>query len=255
VAPSSRPAGGVFSGFGVSSSFEADLESPTFLFFRETSVAGDFFFADFGFGVGVCRRFDFDDEAPRSGVLCGTGDPSSSLSDSFAAFALRGGGDSSVSGDSLWSLTDPSLEVFAFGVGDFFFVEDESVVFRDSSCASFACGIAVGGFSALPWAGCFFFDLSFDAIGLGDFFGFACAEAVVSEVSLLPLFSSSATCARRRLPTIAPEASAVASQMRKRTTATDRNRARGVINQIVKKVKRITNPERNYPFVLIFLIL
>jgi hypothetical protein len=43
--------------------------------------------------------------------------------------------------------------------------------------------------------------------------------------------------------------------MRKRTTATDRNRARGVINQIVKKVKRITNPERNYPFVLIFLIL
>jgi hypothetical protein len=180
--------------------------------------------------VGVCRRFDFDDEPPRSGVLRGPGDASSALSDFFASFALRAAGDSPVSGESLSSLTDSFLAAFAFGVGDFFSVENESAFFRDSSCASFACGIAAGGFSALPWAGCFFFDLSFDAIGLGDFFGFASAEAVVSGDSSLRFFSSSATCARRRVPTIAPKASAVASQMRKRTTATDRNRARDAIN-------------------------
>jgi hypothetical protein len=39
---------------------------------------------------------------------------------------------------------------------------------------------------------------------------------------------------------ITPETSAVVSQMRKRTTATERNRARDAINQIVKKVKRVT---------------
>jgi hypothetical protein len=39
---------------------------------------------------------------------------------------------------------------------------------------------------------------------------------------------------------IAPTASAVATQMRKRTTATERNRARDAINGIVKKVNRDT---------------
>ena len=86
-------------------------------------------------------------------------------------------------------------------------------------------------------ASCFFFDLSLDAFanGLGDFFGFGDGEAAIRSDSSRRLFSSSPTCARRRLPTIAPEASAVASQMRKRTTATDRNRARDAINAIVKK--------------------
>jgi hypothetical protein len=42
--------------------------------------------------------------------------------------------------------------------------------------------------------------------------------------------SSLLTCARRRLPTIALSANAVASQRRKRTTAAERNRARGAIN-------------------------
>ena len=54
------------------------------------------------------------------------------------------------------------------------------------------------------------------------------------------LFSSSSTCAKRRLPRITPETSAVVSQMRKHTTATERNRARDAINQFVKKVKRLT---------------
>jgi hypothetical protein len=49
---------------------------------------------------------------------------------------------------------------------------------------------------------------------------------------------------------IAPRASAVASQMRKRTTATERNRARDAINGIVKKVNRITKVDRLFLFSL-----
>ncbi len=40
---------------------------------------------------------------------------------------------------------------------------------------------------------------------------------------------------------ITPETNAVVSQTRKRTTATERNRARDAINQFVKKVKRIAS--------------
>jgi hypothetical protein len=58
AARSSARGGGVFSGFGISSSFRADLDFPAFLVLRETSFSWDFF--DFGFGVGVWRRFDFD---------------------------------------------------------------------------------------------------------------------------------------------------------------------------------------------------
>src|SRR5262249_28480511 len=118
------------------------------------------------------------------------------------------------------------------GVGDFF--SEGSGFFCDSSFANFAWGIAVGAFSGAPEARCFFPDLSLDAFvtGLGDFLGFGDGDACVSicSDSARRLFSSSATCARSRLPTIAPEASAVASQMRKRTTATERNRARDAIN-------------------------
>jgi hypothetical protein len=68
--------------------------------------------------------------------------------------------------------------------------------------------------------------------GVGDFRGFG-EEAecvwVVSDCSSRS-FCSSVTCARRRPVTIAPIASAVANQMRKRATATERNRARGAIN-------------------------
>ena len=50
---------------------------------------------------------------------------------------------------------------------------------------------------------------------------------------------SSSTCAESRLPRITPETNAVVSQTRKGTTATERNRARDAINQIVKKVIRV----------------
>ena len=80
--------------------------------------------------------------------------------------------------------------------------------------------------------------------GLGVFFGFgedAACDSLVSDLS--PRFCcSSLTCARRRPVMIAPTASAVASQMRKRTTATERNRARGAINayssDLLKKLQR-----------------
>jgi hypothetical protein len=58
------------------------------------------------------------------------------------------------------------------------------------------------------------------------------------------------------LPTIAPEASAVASQMRKRTTATERIRARDAINPecfrvngiVEKKLKGYKVKEGNHLF-------
>jgi hypothetical protein len=125
AARSSARGGGVFSGFGVSSSFRADLDFPAFLVLRETSFSWDFF--DFGFGVGVWRRFDFD-ETLGSGVSRGVGFgvTSSSSSDSFASFALRGRGDSCAS--ALSSLVDSSFAAFALGM----------VFFCDSSFANFA---------------------------------------------------------------------------------------------------------------------
>ena len=156
---------GVFPGFGVSSSFRADSDLPVFLAFFAVSFSCDFFFAAFGFGVGVCRRFDLG-EVVGSGVSPGVADD----------------GVSSVSSD-----------FFPF--------------FADLAVARFAAG-------------------------LGVFFGFgedAARDSLVSDLS--PRFCcSSVTCARRRPVMIAPTARTVASQMRKRTTATERNRARGTIN-------------------------
>jgi hypothetical protein len=139
VARSSAGGGGVFSGFGVSSSFRADLDFPAFLVLRETSFSWDFF--DFGFGVGVWRRFDFD-EARGSGVSrgVGLGVASSSSSDFLASFSLRGRAESCASCDSLSSLVDSSFAAFALGigVGDFFAFGEGSVFFCDSSFANFA---------------------------------------------------------------------------------------------------------------------
>ena len=94
---------------------------------------------------------------------------------------------------------------FAIGLGDFSGAGEVSV----SSFDLFDTGFAL-------------------AIGLGDFSG--AGEKLCSlwrfftDCSLL-LVSSSLTCARRTLPTIAPSANAVASQRRKRTTAAERSRA------------------------------
>jgi hypothetical protein len=79
---------GVFPGFGVSSSFRADSDLPVFSVSFAVSFSCDFFFAAFGFGVGVCRRFDLG-EAVGSGVSRGVADGvvSSVSSDFFSLFA------------------------------------------------------------------------------------------------------------------------------------------------------------------------
>jgi hypothetical protein len=125
-------------------------------------------------------------------------------------------------------------------------VTEASVSLLDSSVARFALGIGLGDFSGVGDALRFFLDLLPAALVLatvfGDFFGVGDEEARVScwlFPDSSPDFSSSLlTCPRRRVPAIAPSATAVASQRRKRTTAADRNRARDAINGIVKKVKK-----------------
>ncbi len=52
---------------------------------------------------------------------------------------------------------------------------------------------------------------------------------------------------------ITPETSAGVTQMRKRTTATERNRARDAINQIVKKVKTVTKLKGSHRFLFNYL--
>jgi len=66
--------------------------------------------------------------------------------------------------------------------------------------------------------------------GVGDFFGFGVDAECVSVSSDWSRRFPSLTWAQRRPATNAPNASAVASQMRNRTTATERNRARDAIN-------------------------
>jgi hypothetical protein len=207
---SSARAAGVFCGFGVSSSSRACFAFSAFFDLRAVCFPGDFF-AAFGLGVGVWRRFDFDD-ALGSGVSRGVGDATGSSSSlDFSLVALRS----------------------APGLGDFFGVTEASASLPDLSFASFALGIAVGALSGVAEVRCFLADLlvAVFALGVGDFFGLA-DEALVSidSDSSRRLFCSSLTCALRRPVMIAPTASAVASQMRERTTATERNRARDAIN-------------------------
>ena len=101
------------------------------------------------------------------------------------------------------------------------------------SLANFAFGIAVAVSSGVGDARCFFVDLlvALFAPGLGDFFGLGEGVACVSlrVVSSREPFCSSLTCAQRKPATIAPTASA--AQMRKRTTATESNRARDAIKR------------------------
>ena len=58
VRVSSTCGAGVFRGLGVSS-FRADFDSALFFALSDVFFAPDFFFAVFGFGVGVWRRFVF----------------------------------------------------------------------------------------------------------------------------------------------------------------------------------------------------
>ncbi len=216
-----------------------------FLVFRAVSFSLDFFFVVFGLGVGVWRRFDFD-EPLGSGVSRGVADgvvPSGSP-DSLADVVLRLFGDSCGPGDPLLFSLAPFFAVFLLklGPGDFFGVGEASSSVCAFSDANLARGIAVDASSGVAEACCLFADLLFApfAFGVGDFLGRDEALASLDSDSSRRLFCSSPTCARRTPVMIAPTASAVATQMRKRTTATERNRARDAINGIVKKVNRDT---------------
>ena len=94
---------------------------------------------------------------------------------------------------------------FAIGLCDFSGVGDVSVSSFDLLDTGFALAIGLGDFSGAGEKLC----------ALWRFF---------TDCSPLPV-STSLTCARRTLPTIAPSANAVASQRRKRTTAAERSRA------------------------------
>jgi hypothetical protein len=93
-----------------------------------------------------------------------------------------------------------------------------------SSCADFdfALFFAVFGFGVGVW--CRF------PFGVGDFFGFGVDAECASVSSDWSRRFPSLTWPQRRPATNALNASAVASQMRNRTTATERNRARDAIN-------------------------
>jgi hypothetical protein len=158
--PCSTRGVGVFAGFGVSSSFRASLDFPVFLILRAVSFSRDFFFADFGLGVGVWCRFDFG-EALASGVSRGVG------------FGVG---------------SSPSLDFaldFEIGLGDFFALAEGSGSFFDSSLASFARGMALGVSSGVADARCFLadFPVALFPTGLGDFLGFGDDMAWVSSVS------------------------------------------------------------------------
>src|SRR5207248_7417864 len=109
---------GVFLGFGVASSFSASFDFPVFLVLRAVSFPRDFFFADFGLGVGVGCRFDFG-EAVGSGVSRGVGFDVFSPSLANFAFGIAVAVSSGV-GDARCFFVDLLVALFAPGLGDFF---------------------------------------------------------------------------------------------------------------------------------------
>jgi hypothetical protein len=226
---------GVFSGFGVSSSFAVPFPFAAFLCSEDSFFFRVFFFADFGFGVGLADFFDFFEAAVGSGVSLGFEAASSFSPDFFAKFDLGGRGDSPANGEGPVSFAELSVpNVFEIGLGDSFAVAEAPLFSIDSSVARFAFRIGGDDSSGVAEAPCFFFDLFAAALafatGLGDFFGAGDVSCCPVSDSSRWLFSLSLTWARRRLPAIAPSASAVASQRRKRTTAAERIRVRDVIN-------------------------
>jgi len=81
---------GVFSGFGVSVSLVLAFAFADFLLSNDTFFFCDFFFAGFGFGVGLADFFDFFEAGVGPGVSLGFGFgvAFSSSPDSFANFNL-----------------------------------------------------------------------------------------------------------------------------------------------------------------------
>jgi hypothetical protein len=175
---------GVFSGFGVDF---PDFPLRVVLDFA-VSFFVDFFFANFGFGVGL-------------------GDSSASDEDGFAS----GVSVDFVDGDAGFFPARVRADAVGFGVG---LGDSVGVVF----------GVGEGLFVGFG----FRFDDFGLGLGLGDWSGdedlVERASSRVFRNSSRLRFSSSLTWARRSVVKIALSARAVASQTRKRTTAAERNR-------------------------------
>jgi hypothetical protein len=164
------------------------------------------------FGVGDAFFFfwfDFFFPARAFGVALGD----------FLGFAEAGVGSGVSLGFDFGTVSSSPdfFAAFAIGLGDFSGAGDVSVSFFDLLDTGFALAIGLGDFSGTGEKLCALWRFSTDC-------------------SLLPV-SSSLTCARRTLPTIAPSANAVASQRRKRTTAAERSRAGRAIKLGARQVQ------------------
>jgi len=137
----------------------------------------------------------------------------------FLGFAEAAGGSGVSLGFDFGTVSSsPDFFVaFAIGLGDFSGAGDVSVSSFDLLDTGFALAIGLGDFSGAGEKLC----------ALWRFF---------TDCSPLPV-SSSLTCARRTLPTIAASANAVASQRRKRTTAAERSRAGRAIKRGARQVQ------------------
>ena len=217
-------AAGVFAGLDVSCSSGSDfLALRVAMFFSRDFLPGGFVL---GLGVGARRRFDFCDPPPAFGVSRGVASDDADRSrdsESASGFAWRGCGDSLDARDSLSSTADCFFAppAGAAGLGDFCGFED-GFSSPDPKVTGFAFGMAdevssgVAERCFVAVAG-FVFPVRLEG-GLGDLCGFGeAARRVLLVGSPGPVWRSSSTCARRRLPRIAPEASAVRSQIRMRT--------------------------------------
>ncbi len=184
-------AAGVSSGSGVCFFFALDfavffdLELDSFLLFV-------FFFADFGFALGLGDSLVVDFSSDASGVSLGFGFGETLF------FVLR------------WGDASP----FGRGVGDSLGF-GEAIGFGVS--VVFALGFGEAPFSCVGVA--FFFGFG---VGLGDLSGDG--DAVTRVFKNSARFSSS-VCASRIAPISRLSAKAIVREIRKRTTAAERNRA------------------------------
>ena len=152
-----------------------------------------------------------------SGIARGSGEARRSAGEGVVLL------DSSLSGDGVFA----GLEVFFLVVdfaGKLFFFPVRFDVFGFGVGLRFFLGVGDGRFPLVD------FFLVECALGVGDSSGSAEETARVFRNSSRLRFSSSLTCARRIVPTIAMNAMKMTSQRRKRTTDAQRNRATRSIN-------------------------
>ena len=213
---------GVSSGSGVGFFFAFDF-TPFFDFEVGSFLAVVFFFADFGFALGLGDSFGVGELFSTSGVSLGFGFGEVLLfffvEDDAAPFAC-GVGDSVGLGEAVGFGVSVA---FAFGLGE----GDLSVFAFDFAVFDFGFGVGVG---------------LGDLDGEGEACGFTGSARLTSSV-----------CARRTAPTIALSANAVARKIRKRTTAAERNRAGHAFNSRkflhaksfqIRQIKRAARSER-----------